>query len=268
MTSIQIDGLKYQYPTSDFKLAIDQLTITENLVAIAGQNGAGKSTLFKLLTGLVQPQAGEIHINHQDLASLTPEDRLKTIGIVFQDPSSQLFNATVEKEVAWSVSQVETDAAVVADAVNKALATVGLTDLKDKNPFDLSMPEKKLLAIATVLAVNPQIYLFDEPMISLDWPSQQLVTRLMQRLAEEKHQVIAITHDMDWLAATFAKVDVLADGQVIFEGSPETFFADSDLVQKTGLMTPRIMQIAKEVFDDARVYLTPEDYFEKHLEQR
>lgn len=265
MTTIQIDHLKYQYPTSDFQLSIDQLSINENLVAFAGQNGAGKSTLFKLLTGLVRPQAGEIIINHQNLASLSPEDRLKAIGIVFQDPSSQLFNATVEKEVAWSLSQTGLDAAVIADTVDKALATVGLIDLKDKNPFDLSLPEKKLLAIATVLAINPQIYLFDEPMISLDWPSRQLVTRIMKQLAKEKHQVIAITHDMDWLAANFSKMYVLSNGQVAFEGTPETFFSLPALSAKTGLLMPRIMQIAKDVFGDSRVYLTPEDYMEKHF---
>lgn len=264
MTAIQINDLKYHYPNSDFQLSIDSLSITETLVAFAGQNGAGKSTLFKLLTGLVKPQAGEIIINHQDLASLSPEDRLKTIGIVFQDPSSQLFNATVEKEVAWSLSQTESDTSMIADTVDKALATVGLTELKDKNPFDLSLPEKKLLSIATVLAVDPQIYLFDEPMISLDWPSQQLVTRIMKRLAQEKHQVIAITHDMDWLAANFSKMYVLANGQVKFQGTPETFFGLPALSAKTGLLTPRIMQIAKAVFGDSRVYLTPEDYQKKH----
>lgn len=264
MTAIQINGLHYQYPTSDFKLAIDQLSMTENLVAIAGQNGAGKSTLFKLLTGLVHPQAGEIQINHHNLASLTPEERLKTIGIVFQDPSAQLFNATVAKEVAWSLAQTGTDATTIADKVDQVLSMVGLTDMKDKNPFDLSMPEKKLLSIATVLAVDPQIYLFDEPMISLDWPSQQLVTRIMQQLAQENHQVIAITHDMDWLAATFAKVYALTDGKVSFEGTPEVLFGEADLAKETGLLPPRIMTIAKEVLGDSRVYLTPEDYWEKH----
>ncbi|MCH5463444.1 ABC transporter ATP-binding protein [Lactobacillus sp. LC28-10] len=263
MTAIQINNLSYQYPTSDFKLSINQLNMTENLVAIAGQNGAGKSTLFKLLTGLVQLQAGEIQINQHDLAGLTPEDRLKTIGIVFQDPSSQLFNATVQQEVAWSLSQTGTDAAVVAEKVDQVLTTVGLIDSKDKNPFDLSMPEKKLLSIATVLAVDPQIYLFDEPMISLDWPSQQLVTRIMQQLAHEDHQVITITHDMDWLAATFSKVYVLTEGKVSFEGTPEAFFGESGLAQETGLLTPRIMTIAQEVLGDSRVYLTPEDYWEK-----
>lgn len=263
MTAIQLNDVSYHYPRSDFKLTIDQLTMTANLVAIVGQNGAGKSTLFKLLTGLMQPQTGHILINHHDLASLSPVDRLKTIGIVFQDPSSQLFNATVEKEVAWSLSQTESDAAAIAEKVAQVLATVGLTDIKDKNPFDLSMPEKKLLSIATVLAVDPQIYLFDEPMISLDWPSQQLVTRLMQQLAREKHQVIAITHDMDWLAATFSKIAVLSDGEIKFEGAPATFFSQPELVQAVGLLPPRIMSIVSDVLGDSRAYLTPADYVAK-----
>nr|WP_252904158.1 ABC transporter ATP-binding protein [Secundilactobacillus silagei] len=144
MSTIQISNLHYQYPTSDFQLAIDQLSIADSLVAIVGQNGAGKSTLFKLLTGLVQPQKGAVKINQRNLATLTPEERLRTIGIVFQDPSSQLFNPTVEKEVAWSLSQLESDAELVQATVKKALASVGLTKLKDQNPFDLSLPEKKV----------------------------------------------------------------------------------------------------------------------------
>ncbi|MFC6255008.1 energy-coupling factor ABC transporter ATP-binding protein [Secundilactobacillus hailunensis] len=265
MSIIQISDLRYQYPASDFQLSINQLSIADSLVAIVGQNGAGKSTLFKLLTGLIQPQKGEININQQNLARLTPEERLRTIGIIFQDPSSQLFNATVEKEVAWSLSQLESDAELIQATIKKALASVGLTKLKDQNPFDLSLPEKKLLTIATVLAINPQIYLFDEPMMSLDWPSQRLVTVLIQHLAQTGHQVIAITHDMDWVAATFPKMVALAAGNVVFEGVPTNFFSCPEPVKKAGLLPPRIMTIAQEVFNDHQVYLTPQDYAEKHL---
>lgn len=121
---------------------------------------------------------------------LKPQAKLKQIGVTFQDPDDQLFNATVQKEVAWGLSQIESDQLMIKKAVGQALIAVGLADKAAENPYDLSLSERKLLTFATVLAINPAIYLFDEPMMSLDWPSRKRMTNIFHQLVKSGHQVI------------------------------------------------------------------------------
>ena len=126
-----------------------------------------------------------------------------------------------------------------------------------------SLSERKLLTFATVLAINPAIYLFDEPMMSLDWPSRKRMTNIFHQLVKSGHQVITITHDMDWVAAEFSTVHVMAHGQIAFSGTPSALFGNSGLVKRVGLLPPRIMTITSALGDHS-VYLTPEDYCRKH----
>ena len=234
MPQIEISGLRYTYPEHSFQVEIDRQSFDSPLTAIVGQNGAGKSTLLKLL-----------------------------IGVTFQDPDDQLFNATVQKEVAWGLSQIESDQLMIKKAADQALVTVGLADKAAENPYDLSLSERKLLTFATVLAINPAIYLFDEPMMSLDWPSRKRMTNIFHQLVKSGHQVITITHDMDWVAAEFSTVHVMAHGQIAFSGTPSALFGNSGLVKRVGLLPPRIMTITSALGDHS-VYLTPEDYCRKH----
>ena len=113
------------------------------------------------------------------------------------------------------------------------------------------------------MAINPAIYLFDEPMMSLDWPSRKRMTNIFHQLVKSGHQVITITHDMDWVAAEFSTVHVMAHGQIAFSGTPSALFGNSGLVKRVGLLPPRIMTITSALGDHS-VYLTPEDYCRKH----
>jgi energy-coupling factor transport system ATP-binding protein len=260
---ITLQQLKFKYPNTAFGLTIDQLTLDAGLTAIVGQNGAGKTTLIKLLTGLLMPQTGQIQLAGHSLTELTPAQRLRQIGITFQDPDDQLFNSTVESEVAWGLKQLGTDTETITATVDRVLLEVGLQDRREQNPYDLSLSERKLLVIATVLAIDPAIYLFDEPMVALDWQSRQRVMAIFHRLAEAGRQVIVITHDMDLVAAGFDSVTVLRAGEVVFTGTPTALFQDAALVQRAQLMLPRLMQITAAL-GDSGVYLDVADYARQH----
>lgn len=263
MRTIELNHLTFTYPGRSFSLSIENQILADPMVAIVGQNGAGKSTLFKLLTGLLTPQTGVIKINGTDFNNLKPIEKLRQVGITFQNSDDQLFNPTVQREVEWSVAQVTDDRDKIATQALNALVRVGLDARIAENPYDLSLSERKLLSVATVLAVDPAIYLFDEPMMSLDWESRRKLTAIFHELADSGHQVVTITHDMDWVAAEFESVYVMEHGKFGFAGSPRELFSDHELVDRVGLLPPRIMAVA-ELLGDSQTYLSVDDYWQKN----
>lgn len=242
---IELNNLTYTYPSQSFTLHIEKQVLNGNLIPIIGQNGAGKSTLLKLLGGLMDLQEGEILIDGQKLYDYIGDNRLKKIGFTFQDPNDQIFNSTVLKEVEWGLKQLKLDDDKAEKLAKDALERVGLLDLADKNPYDLSLSEKKLLTIATVLAVDPEIYLFDEPMMSLDYPSRKVITQIFHELADKGRKVIVITHDMDWLANEFNYVYVMNQGEMIFTGNIQDLFNNEDLVKEIGVLEPKVYSLTK-----------------------
>ncbi|MCD2256029.1 ABC transporter ATP-binding protein [Lactobacillus sp. CC-MHH1034] len=260
MTMISLDQVQYQYPGSAMKLTIEQLKIKNALTTIVGANGSGKSTLLKLLLGLYAPSQGTISLEGQDLKALPIKRKLEMIGLVFQNPNDQLFNATVLQEVTWSVRQLGLP--VVEQRAKAALTQVGLEAELTTNPYDLSLSKRQLLAIATILAIDPAIYLFDEPFSYLDFPAQQRITALMRQLSETGHQVIVVTHDMDWLATQSDEILLMNQGTIQFQGTPAALFTNHDFMKMGQIAPPRVMQIAQN-FGDYEVYLSIEDYLEK-----
>lgn len=263
MPTIELSHLTFTYPERSFSLDVEYKHFADPMVAIVGQNGAGKSTLFKLLTGLLTPQTGVIKIDGENFNDLKPVEKLLKVGITFQNPDDQLFNPTVQREVEWNVAQVMDDHDTITRRALAALKRVGLDDKTAESPYDLSLSERKLLSVATVLAVDPAIYLFDEPMMSLDWESRRKLTAIFHQLADSGHQVVTITHDMDWVAAEFESVYVMEHGKFGFAGSPRELFSNHELVQRVGLLPPRIMDIA-ESLGDSQTYLSVNDYCQKN----
>ena len=152
MSTIELNHLTFTYPERSFSLDVEYKHFADPMVAIVGQNGAGKSTLFKLLTGLLTPQTGVIKIDGENFNDLKPVEKLLKVGITFQNPDDQLFNPTVQREVEWSVAQVMDDHDTITRRALAALKRVGLDDKAAESPYDLSLSERKLLSVATVLA--------------------------------------------------------------------------------------------------------------------
>ena len=231
MTKIEINDLKFTYPGDNFGLKIKHLTFSEGMIAIIGQNGAGKSTLLKLLSGLNQPDSGEITVEGQNL----------------NDYIGEIFNATVKKEVEWGLRQMDKPETEVERITEEVLQEVGLSDKMDENPYDLSLSERKLLSIATVVAVRPKILLFDEPMMSLDWPSRKKITAIFRYLADRGHVVITITHDMDWVLEEYEDVYAMAHGELVYSGKTSEFFESPSLVEEVGVLLPKATEVKRKL---------------------
>lgn len=153
----------------------------------------------------------------------------------------------VSNEVEWGLRQMDKPETEVERITEEVLQEVGLADKMDENPYDLSLSERKLLSIATVVAVRPKILLFDEPMMSLDWPSRKKITAIFRYLADRGHVVITITHDMDWVLEEYEDVYAMAHGELVYSGKTSEFFESPSLVEEVGVLLPKATEVKREL---------------------
>ncbi len=212
-------------------------------VALVGANGCGKSTLLKVLDGLVHPREGTIHAFGEPITEDTLEDedvnrRFRSrVGFVFQNSDSQVFSPTVREEVAFGCLQLGMSEAETRVRVDDVLALLEIADLADRAPFQLSGGQKKRVAIASVLVMNPQVLLFDEPTAALDPRTQHWLVGLIRRLGEAGKTIIVATHDLDVLDEIAGRCIVFAeDHTVVADGTPGDVLADRDLLVEVNLV--------------------------------
>ena len=225
--ALEIDNVTFDYP--DGTRALDDVTLaieTGSLVAIVGQNGSGKSTLVRHFNGLLRPTRGRVRLNGEDTAARHVADLARTVGLLFQNPDRQIFASTVRKEVAFGPRNAGLRGEALTGAVARSLETVGLGPSADANPYDLGFSRRKLLALASILAMETPIVVLDEPTTGQDARGIALVQRIVTGLHEGGRTVIAISHDMRFVAESFERVIVMRAGRVILDGSPAEVFAE------------------------------------------
>ncbi len=212
-------------------------------VALLGANGCGKSTLLKILDGLVHPDDGTVEAFGEAITeeSLEDEDtnrRFRSrVGFVFQNSDSQVFSPTVREEVAFGCLQLGMDEGETRTRVEDVLTLLDITDLADRAPFQLSGGQKKRVAIASVLVMNPQVLLFDEPTAALDPRTQHWLVGLIRQLGEAGKTIIVATHDLDVLEQIADRCVVFAeDHTVAADGAPGEVLADRDLLVSVNLV--------------------------------
>lgn len=214
-------------------------------IALLGSNGAGKSTLFLHFNGILQPQSGTIkfkgNVIKYDRKTLL--DLRKNVGIVFQDPDSQLFSASVYQEVSFGPLNLGWPEKVVRERVEKAMADTGIGHLGGKPTHMLSYGQKKRVTIADILAMEPEVLICDEPTAWLDPKHARQTMQLFDRISEHGTTVIMSTHDVE-LAFTWADyIYVMSDGAIIGEGDPIKVFGDEILIRKADLERPWLMDV-------------------------
>jgi len=237
---VQAIDLCYTYPDGTVGLDGVSFRITHGeSVALVGANGAGKSTLLQHLNGYLAPSRGEVRIGDYPLTAKTLEAARRTVGMVFQDPDDQLFMPTVFDDVAFGPLNLGLSEAEVQQRVMHALETVGVAHLKKRPPYKLSGGEKRSVAIATVLAMSPDILVMDEPTSSLDPMARR---RLMDLLKTFHHTKIFATHDLDMALDLCERTIVLHKGRITADGPTLNIFQDDALLTQSGLDKPLKMQ--------------------------
>ncbi len=237
---IQVNNLKYSYPGGRQALnGVNFQILHGESVGIVGANGAGKSTLLMHLVGVLFPDEGEIAVGEVPVIKKTLPLIRQSVGMVFQDPDDQLFMTTVYDDVAFGPRNYKLPEEEVEKRVRSALETVGILHLMDRLSYKLSGGEKRAAAIATVLAMKPDILVMDEPSSSLDPKSRR---RLISLLRCFTHTKIIASHDLDMVLELCERTIIIQDGKVIIDGPTGEILANEELMEKCGLEMPLCLQ--------------------------
>ena len=249
---IEVNDLSFTYAqgTSWQVEALHQLNLSiadGEFIGIIGKTGCGKSTLIQLIAGLLKPTSGSVSIDGQNFFSAkTPRfDLPKKIGVLFQNPEIQLFETTVEKDVAFALEHTPLASSQVKEQVRWALETVGLNyeKFKELPPLSLSGGEMRRVAVAGVLVIKPDILVLDEPIAGLDPKSQDGFLRLLDSFNANGTTIIMISHSLDALAEHAKRILVLEDGFLIRDASTREVLADSQFLEKHNLGSTQVGQI-------------------------
>ena len=223
--AIEAVGLGFTYP--DGTTALDGLDLrigAGELVAIVGQNGSGKSTLVRHFNGLLRATSGHVRVDGEEVGRRHVADLARLVGIVFQNPDRQIFSGRVHSEVAFGARNLGLRGSLLNARVAAALESVGLTEHAADNPYDLGFSKRKLLATASILAMDTPALVLDEPTTGQDAPGVARMRAIVAELAAAGRTVIAISHDMRFVAESFPRVVVMRAGRVVLDGSPDDVF--------------------------------------------
>ncbi len=239
----RIDHLNFEYLENTPVLKNLNLVLDGRSTAIIGQNGAGKTTLVKLLKGLLKPVSGNVYYVGEDIAGKTVAMLAGEVGYVFQNPDDQIFKYHVIDEVMFGPLNIGMNAEEAKQHALAALKEVGLESLADENPYDLELSERKLVAIASVLAMNTKVLILDEPTIAQDWNGRKILQRIIRNLRKQGKMVLSILHDMDFVAENFERVIVMAHGKVLADGTKEMVFAQSEVLKEARIDQPYLTRL-------------------------
>ena len=245
---LQIRSLSYRYPSG--VQAVNGVTFkidSGESIAIVGQNGAGKTTLVKHLNGLLKPTQGEIRVGDWETRSKSVAQLAARVGYVFQNPDDQLFKSSVIEEVKFGLHNLGWDSAQVDTKAQDALDSLGISEFAREHPYDLTPGQRKLVTIASILAMDTPIVVFDEPTTGQDFLGVELVGRVVDGLREQGKTVIMISHDIDFVAEHAGRVLVMAEGRVLLDGPTREILAQADVLAETYVEPPQIMRLAYEL---------------------
>lgn len=241
MSILEIENLSFAYGSlrdRSEKAVLSNLNLyieKKESVGLIGENGAGKSTLLKLLTGLLDMQEGKVRVSGLEMKKENLNKIRAEIGYVFQDSDSQLFMSTVYEDVAFAPRNYGKSGEELQEAAMSALRQVHMEDKKDRQIYRLSGGEKKLAAIATVLAVGTKLMLLDEPSVALDPKNRRNLIRILNDLPGAK---IVASHDLDFVYDTCERVVLLSGGKIAADGDAKEILTDRELLERHGLELP------------------------------
>jgi len=259
---ISVHGLKFVYDGGVQALAGLNLDVRRgDYLAIVGGNGSGKTTLAKNLNGLLRPTSGSVTINGTSTSELTVAELAKVIGYAFQNPDHQLFCSSVVEEVRFGPLNLGYSEAEVAKKTELSIEAMDLSAVKDQPPFSLTLGERRRVSIASVMAMDPQVFILDEPTTGLDARETDDLMDSVDRLNIDGHTVVLITHDMKLVSKHAKTVVVMSEGRVVLDSDPGGVFTDLELLLRSKLVPPPVAQLAHRLssLGVPREVLSPEE---------
>ncbi|MBS7652816.1 MAG: energy-coupling factor transporter ATPase [Candidatus Bathyarchaeia archaeon] len=256
---IEVEEIHYTYPNGTH--AIDGVSLTLNrgeFLAIMGENGAGKTTLVKHFNGLLKPQRGRVLVDGLDTSKTSVAALARKVGLVFQNPDDQLFAESVEEEIKFGLRNFGFEDGVIEKRVEWALNLLDIERYRKSSPFTLSGGERKRVALASVLAWDPEVVVLDEPTIGQDYAQKERLRHFLMQLRTRGKTIITVTHDVEFVAENRPRVILMAGGRIIADGPMERIMTDFETLTRASIAPPEIAKAFRGLSD----YGLPPDVFD------
>jgi cobalt transport protein ATP-binding subunit len=241
---IELRNVYFDYPGNVQALKSVDLTIHQgDFIAIMGENGAGKTTLVKHFNGLLRPKKGDVFFDGINISEKSVAQLARRIGLVFQNPDDQLFEETVEKEISFALHNFGMNESFIEKRVNWALNLLDIDQYKEKSPFALSGGERKRVALASVLAWDPDVLVLDEPTIGQDYGQKERLRHFLMQLRTQGKTVIIVTHDVEFVAESQPRIILMAGGRVVTEGTTKEIMTNLEALELCSVAQPEITRL-------------------------
>jgi len=241
---IEVEEVHFTYPNGVEALKGVSLAIKNGeFVAIMGQNGAGKTTLVKHFNGLLKPSKGRVRVDGVETTKTSVAALARNVGFVFQNPDHQLFSETVEEEIAFALKNFGFEAEAIQKRIDWALNLLGLTQYRKTSPFLLSGGERKRVALASVLAWNPQMLILDEPTIGQDYQQKEKLRQFIVQMQTQGKTVVIVTHDVEFVAECNPRVVLMREGTIVADGEGREILTNPEVLTQSSIVLPQIAQI-------------------------
>ncbi|MGB3701401.1 MAG: ABC transporter ATP-binding protein [Anaerolineales bacterium] len=245
---IEVADLHFTYPGEIHALrGISMVIDSGEIVAIVGQNGSGKTTLVKHFNGLLQPGNGTVRIEDWDTRDHTVAQLAARVGYVFQNPDEQLFRSSVKKEIAFGPNNLGYSPEKVQTLVENTIRLTDLVDFVDHNPYDLSPTWRKIVALASVIAMDTPIVIIDEPTTGQDALRVAQIARIVSELHARGKTLITISHDIDFCAENFDRIIALSQGEILLDGPVLEILAHDEMLRRTYVDLPQLTRLGNEL---------------------
>lgn len=242
---ITCQGMSHTYRGSIKALNNINLSIKKGeVIGIVGQNGSGKTTLVKHFNGMLRPTEGKILYRKEDIIGKPVHEMSRLVGYVFQNPNHQLFSSSVEKELEFGPANLELPEDIIRSRVNSALEFFNLESVRNVHPYRLSFPLRKLVCIASIFTLQPNVFVLDEPTTGQDHRGIELIRNCIRKISSVGHAVIIVSHDMPLIAEVTKRMIVLWKGSIIADGHPRNVFLNQDVLEQSQLKPPQITQLS------------------------
>lgn len=247
---VEVRGLVHIYPNGTQALTDVSINIgTHEKMAIIGQNGSGKTTLVKHFNGLLMPTGGVVLIRGEDTRKKRTSYLAKTVGYVFQNPNHQLFCVNVLEELRFGLQNLKLPPAEINRKVEEAIELFHLRPYLEDHPYSLNMGARKLVAIASIFAMGPQLIILDEPTTGQDFPGRKILSQAISSIYAAGKTVVFVSHDMIFVAEHADRAVVMSQAKIIFDGAPKDLFVREDILKVADLRPPPITQLAHKLTD-------------------